>query len=324
MMREKLLAEIEEEYVFQRKKNEKEEAIRRENIRVRYPAIEELVEERENLVFSTIRCILGGNAGKTDNPSFRMDELNGKILAMLAENGFSANYLEPVYRCAKCKDTGYTGDIVREPCECLKKSYQEKLRKLIGLDRNREETFSSYDESMIPEEVVTGSGITQRQLTRIAKEQCEKWANAYPAVDHRDILITGGSGLGKTFLMRSMASRLLDRGQNVLLISAYTFLQMARKSYFDSEDGIVELMLVPVLMLDDLGSEPLMQNITVEQLFFLINERQSRNLSTIISSNLTLQELRERYTERIVSRLNNPKNCIILTLAGRDLRKIER
>ena len=83
-------------------------------------------------------------------------------------------------------------------------------------------------------------------------------------------------------------------------------------------------MDIPVLMLDDLGSEPLMQNITVEQLFHLINERQLRGLSTVISTNLTLKELRERYTERIVSRLNDPQNCEIIILEGQDLRKVRR
>ena len=66
------------------------------------------------------------------------------------------------------------------------------------------------------------------------------------------------------------------------------------------------------------------QNVTVEQLFQLINERQIRGLSTVISTNLTLKELRERYTERIVSRLNDPKNCEIIVLKGKDLRKAGR
>ena len=204
------------------------------------------------------------------------------------------------------------------------KAYQQKLRERIGLCGDKEETFENYNAEIIPDEKVGGTGVTQRQLTEIAREQCEKWANQYPLVNCRDILLTGGSGLGKTFLMRAMASRLIERGKNVLIISAYSFLQIARRSYFDSEDSIRELMDAQVLMLDDLGSEPLMQNVTIEQLFQLINVRQSRGLSTVISTNLNLQELRERYTERIASRLNNPKNCMILTLAGRDLRKFER
>ncbi len=322
-MREDLLTEIENEYAFQRTRNEMTEAERRENIRRNYPEIEKVLKEREMLVFGTFRNILNGNGGSVSLQE-RMNELNGRIGTMLKESGLPSDYLFPVYRCSICRDTGYKGNALREPCECLKKAYQEKLRIAVGLDRGQNETFETYDEMLIPNETVNESGITQRQLSRIARDQCEKWADRYPDIKHRDLLISGGSGLGKTFLLRAMANRLIARGENVLIVSAYTFLQMARKYYFDTDNGLQELMTVSVLMIDDLGSEPLMQNITVEQLFNLLNERQSRNLSTIISTNLTLQELRERYTERVASRLNNPRNCLVLTLAGRDLRKLER
>lgn len=322
-MREELLAEIEEEYASQRRINEQTEKQRRDGIIRDYPDLAALMKEREELIFGTMRLILDGNAVQTDLTG-RMKETNRKISALLVQHGFSSDYLDPVFRCRKCSDTGYTGDTVREPCECLKKAYQTRVRKSIGLDREQTETFETYDENLIPDEPVGTTGITQRQLSLIARDQCLKWADDYPDTAQRDVLISGGSGLGKTFLLRSMASRLVEHDNNVLIISAYTFLQMARKAFFDSDDSMRELMDVPVLMLDDLGSEPLLQNITVEQLFHLINERQAGNLSTVISTNLTLQELRERYTERVASRLNNPKNCLILTLAGRDLRKIER
>ncbi len=321
-MREDLLNELKDEYETIRSANEKEEAERRSRINRNYPEIASLVQERENLVFGTIKKILHGTA-EAENLPEKMENLNRLIEQKLLKSGLPADYLSPVYRCAVCKDTGYTGEPVREPCECLKKAYQQKIRDRIGLGKNASETFEKYDSSLIPDEPVS-NGVTQRQLTGIARDKCEKWADRYPDVQQRDILLTGGSGLGKTFLMRAMAARLIERGQNVLIVSAYTFLQMARKSHYESENGVQELMEVPVLMVDDLGSEPLMQNITVEQLFFLINERQNRGMSTVISTNLTLQELRERYTERVASRLNNPKNCMILTLAGRDLRKFER
>ena len=78
-------------------------------------------------------------------------------------------------------------------------------------------------------------------------------------------------------------------------------------------------MEVPVLMLDDLGSEPMMQNVTIEQLFNLINERQNRNLATVISTNLDMAKFRERYSERIASRLRDSR-CTILSLLGKDIR----
>ena len=97
-------------------------------------------------------------------------------------------------------------------------------------------------------------------------------------------------------------------------------IEMLRKSYFDNDDSASELMDVDVLMIDDLGSEPLMQNITVEQLFNLLNERQGRGLSTVISTNLEMPKFRERYTERVASRLRDSMNCKVLSLMGKDIR----
>ena len=113
-------------------------------------------------------------------------------------------------------------------------------------------------------------------------------------------------------------SRMIERGINVLTISAYQFVQSARESYFDQENNMDELMNIPVLMLDDLGSEPLIRNITIEVLFNLINERLIRGRSTVISTNLKLEELRERYTERIVSRISDPATSLVITLEGKE------
>lgn len=322
-MREDLLTELEQEYETQRIWNEREEKNRRDRIRKNFPDIETLAVQRETLIFGTIHQILEGNA-KSEDLTEKMVTLNQQIADKLAENGFDEDYLGPVYRCVVCKDTGYTGELIKEPCECLRKAYQKKLRDRIGLGGAKKETFETFDLMKIPDIVVDNHGTTQRRLSEIARIQCETWANQYPQVKKRDMLLTGKSGLGKTFLMRAMAARLIERGINVLIVSAYTFLQMARKSYFDAENGTKDLMDIPVLMLDDLGSEPLMQNITVEQLFYLINERQTRGLSTVLSTNLTLKELRERYTERVASRLNDPQNCEVIILEGNDLRKLER
>ena len=319
-MREDLLNELENEYAQLRADNERTEEIRKEKIRMEQPHIYELTKERENIVFGTLRNIVNGTVAKTDDLPERMEKLNEQIRVLLTENGYPADYLAPVYHCPLCKDMGRTGETIKEPCECLKKAYQEKLRKKIGLNGMRAETFETFDTSVFPDEKIPGLDFTQREMMQLYRTVCEKWANEYPEAEYRDLLLTGSTGLGKTFLLRAMAERLIERDINVLIISAYKMLEILRKSYFENDDSANELLDAQVLMIDDLGSEPLMQNVTVEQLFNLLNERQNRGLSTVISTNLEMAKFRERYTERIASRLRDSRSCKVISLLGKDIR----
>ncbi|MCR5566865.1 MAG: ATP-binding protein [Clostridiales bacterium] len=318
-MREDLLKELELEYDQVRFANEREEQRRREQIMAEEPEIYALVRQREELIFGTLRNALRGPAD-AGNLAARMKELSAGIRSKLEEKGFSADYLAPVYRCPVCRDTGRTGDPVKEPCACLKKAYQQKLRGKIGLDSGKNETFESFDLSVFPEEKIPGQSFSQRELMRVHLATCRKWAEEYPDSTYRDLVLTGSTGLGKTFLLHAMADRLIERDINVLLISAYRMLEVLRKSYFENDQGSSELLDADVLMIDDLGSEPLMQNVTVEQLFNLLNERQNRNLSTVISTNLDMAKFRERYTERVASRLRDSRCCKVMNLIGRDIR----
>lgn len=318
-MREDLLRELEREYEQIRSANEQEENRRKEKIRTEKPEIYTLVQEREDLIFGTLRDILNGEARTEELPE-RMEELSARIRIKLQEEGFPADYLAPIYRCPLCKDTGKTGELIKEPCICLKKAYQKKLRERIGLSGDRRESFETFDLSVYPDEKIQGQKFTQREIMQHYRAVCEKWANGYPNGMFRDLMLTGGTGLGKTFLLRAMAERLIERDINVLIISAYRMLEILRKSYFENDESASELLETEVLMIDDLGSEPLMQNVTVEQLFNLLNERQNRRLSTVISTNLDMAKFRERYTERIASRLRDSRFCKVLILAGKDIR----
>ena len=321
-MREDLLSEVESELMMIRALNEREELRRREQIAAEQKEIYALVRQRQELVFGTLRNILKKPTDAGDLPG-QMEKLSAEIRVKLVEKGFPADYLAPVYRCPICRDTGWTGKPVKQPCTCLKKEYQQKLREKIGLGSQQKETFDSFDLSVFPDEKNPGQAFSQRDLMKIFRDDCSAWADAYPKQQKRDILLSGKSGLGKTFLMHAMADRLIERDVNVLIISAYRMLEILRKSYFDNDDGASDLADAEVLMIDDLGSEPMMQNVTVEQLFNLLNERQNKGLSTVISTNLNLVEFRERYTERIASRLTDTRYCMVLSLIGKDIRKEE-
>lgn len=318
-MREDLLREVETEYDQIRTENERTEKNRKEKIRTEYPEIFTLVREREDLVFGTLRAILNGSA-ETENLPEKMERLSAEIRNKLTAAGFPGDYLAPIYRCPLCKDTGRTGELIKEPCECMKKAYQRKLRSSIGLNSEKRESFETFDLSVFPDEPLPGRSYSQRDMMDIARDDCQEWADQYPEVPNRNMLLTGKSGLGKTFLLRAIAERLIERDVNVLIISAYKLLEIVRKAYFSNEENAGEISEIEVLMIDDLGSEPLMQNVTVEQLFNLLNERQNRGLSTVISTNLTMPELQGRYTERIASRLRDKNNWKVITLEGKDIR----
>ncbi len=318
-MREELLREIENELEVQRRENELTEHRRKEEISRLHPEIEILTRERENLVFGTLRSILQGEAKADDLPE-KMVKLNQQIRKKLEENGYPADYLAPVYHCPLCKDTGVIGETIRNPCECVNRRYQEKWREKIGLAGNGQETFENFRTDIYSNRKEAGSNYSTREYMMLVKSTCEQWSNQYPKTDKRDLMLSGQSGLGKTFLLRAMASRLIERNIPVLLISAYDLQEIMRNEYFEGGNETKESINTEVLMIDDLGSEPFLQNISVEQLFRVINERQNKNRATVISTNLIAEELQDRYTERIMSRMNDKRTCMYIPLTGDDIR----
>ena len=149
-MRDELLNELENEYAARRMENERTENARREEIRLKHPDIERMMLEREQLIHGVIRGILNGNASGEKLPD-RMEQINRNIRQALIHAGLSEDYLEPVYNCSICRDRGYLEKPLKEPCQCLKKAYQQKLRAWIGLNSSADESFEKYDADRIPD-----------------------------------------------------------------------------------------------------------------------------------------------------------------------------
>ncbi|MDD2648929.1 MAG: ATP-binding protein, partial [Eubacteriales bacterium] len=239
--------------------------------------------------------------------------------------GFPEDYLQPVYECDKCRDTGYIGDGIQEMCQCLKKRLYEDYGREMGLCERQKQTFQTFSLSVFPQEVIPDAGVSQRALMQVIKKRCEKFADDFPETQTDNLLLYGASGLGKTFLMHAIAHRVIERGYSVLIISAYRMFELMRRAHRDGDDaGLQPLFDAELLLIDDLGTEPMMENITVIQLFNLLNERAVRRLHTAVCTNLTPKELQERYTERVTSRLLDRQSTMQLYFAGRDIRLSER
>ena len=323
-MRNTILQELHAEYEQRQQANQREEAFRRMQAEAACPEIGQVLESRQNLIFGTLRGILDGKASAEDIPA-KMDVLNKRLTSLLKQHGFAENYLDPVCQCPVCGDTGYVGEVVREHCECFNQAFYARMYQRMGLSESTAQSFEAFDLNVFSAEKLPGKTYSQRDLMNVIRKTCEQYAENYPSVPVKDMLLMGQSGLGKTFLMHAMAKKLIQRGKNVLLISAYKFLDVARKAYMSGNvEELDALMDADVLMIDDMGVEPLMENITIPQWFNLINERQLRGKGTILSTNLMEDELRRRYTERIASRLMNNTQCRLVQFAGGDVRRAAR
>jgi len=322
MTRNEILQELLNEYADRRAENARQEERRLENAAQLIPALPAELEARRELVFSGMRRVLAGQP--LPDMEKAMAAQNEKIRGLLKAANLAEDYLQPIFTCPQCQDTGFVGENVREYCPCLVKVMNRRLFDAIGLTEKAPQTFETFDLDIFSDEKLEGRPYSQRDLMDRAQKICRAYAESFPRTEANDILLLGASGLGKTFLMQAIAHRVLERGFTALTVSAYRVVEMAREAHFNNDMSLLApLMEADLLLIDDLGVEPLMENITITYLYHLINERQARGRHTVISSNLTVNELQTRYTERIASRLTDPMQVKMIVLKGRDVRRRE-
>ena len=323
MTSEQILLHLHQEYARRREDNMILFEQRQDEACQRCPGLRELLNARHASVMAGVRATLltaQKDAFRASGLASQMAEMNRRITEKLQEGGLPQDYLQPVYTCPACRDEGYIYDPSRRMCDCLKKAFNRRLLEESGLagDAN---TFESFDETLFSDEP-DERGLSQRKAAVAIRNACLQYADSFPETPVRDLLLMGKSGLGKTFLLQCIAHRVAQRGFLPTYTSAYRLFELARKAYIENDSEILAPMMeAPLLLIDDLGTEPLMNNITVTQLFNLLNERQMAGRHTVISTNLSMAELQERYTERITSRFMDAAACRRLMFVGADIRR---
>ena len=310
----------------QRAANLSEEKRRRAEAEEKSPAVRALLERRQQLFFSGVRdAFAAPDQAKTISASMqaRMASINAQLRAALHACGLPEDYLQPVYRCAVCRDTGYVGEPVHEMCACLKRAILSRLYQDEGLRPLERENFASFDETIFPDTPIEGRRGTQRGFIRKCREYCEGFADSFAPGEGKGLLLCGRTGLGKTFLMNCVAQRVLDRGYSVVVVSAYKLIEAMRRFQF-GEDGlqqVQDMLACDLLCIDDLGSEPMLRGVTVSAIYHVVNERRNAGRAIVVTTNLDSDLLYEKYDDRIGARLTDPSRMKVIPFVGEDVRR---
>ena len=242
---------------------------------------------------------------------------------LLAENGFPTDYLRLRYDCDICKDTGYIGS---ERCSCFKKALSRFLLKESNMENLLEtENFDTFDSSLFsndPADADKSLGITPYENIMSVLSRAKHYVETFDET-HGNILIYGPTGVGKTFISSCIAKALIDSSHSVLYHTAAGLFSALEKRRFGTGDRDVSrkeeehIFECDLLIIDDLGSEFYTQ-FTASSLFNIINERQLAGRSTVISTNLSFDEIIYNYSERTYSRIC--KYYDLFKIIGSDLR----
>ena len=291
---------------------------RQKEARQALPALDGLEKQYRAAQVRRGMALRDGDAAVLEEAEREVEALLRQRGELLASGGFSQDYLDLQYDCPICRDTGYLDG--GKPCPCLEKAMLEQCSKESNLTRLREERFSAWDLSRIPEE----NG--QRAASEKLRALCEAYAEAFPRTERLNLLLLGGTGLGKSFALHCVGGRVLERGFSVRKLTAHQFYQMMLEEVIRGRDytALRQLEQTDLLILDDLGSEPRVSDISESSLYTLLDERIMAGRHTLFASNLSEAALAERYGERTVSRLFDPSVTRALQLRGRDLRLLKK
>lgn len=285
------------------------------------PAVREMNEEISSAAVRSARQLLEGDVSAVEKLRRIIADLKEERQVLMEAYGYPADYLEIKYECPDCRDTGY---LEGKKCHCFRQREieilyaQSNLREI--LERENFSTFSYeyFDDVKVDER----SGKTARDYMKQVVEVCRRYVEQF-GNQKGNLLFTGKTGLGKTFLSNCIARELIERCYSVVYLPAAEMFEIFSKEKFsyDSSDEDRDrsryLLECDLLIIDDLGTE-LVNTFTTSQLFYVVNERLNRKKGTIISTNLPVNEMRDEFTDRVMSRIVSQYQ--VIPLYGEDIR----
>ncbi len=287
------------------------------------PEIEEIDKQITSNGISYARMAL-------TNSNLSIKELEQKNQALikrkenlLTTHGFPNNYLSSIYTCPDCQDTGF---INGEKCHCFKQAIVDFLYRQANLDTVlKHENFHNFRFDYYPDSPKDKSlGLSPLENIQQIVIDCQKFIASFED-SYYNILLYGNTGVGKTFLINCIAKELLDMAHTVVYLTSFQLFDILAKHTFsksieektEADYQFQYIFDCDLLIIDDLGTENV-NSFIASQLYQCINERHLSEKSTIISTNLSLDDIKNLYSERVFSRLLS--NYKLFKMIGDDIR----
>lgn len=314
---------ISEEYRSKYRAAEIKADERRNEIHMLVPEVAKIDMQLSNLSSTIMAAVMHGNgniAEAVENIRKSNAEMVQSRRTLLINAGYPADYTDPHYECEKCGDTGFIDNTM---CDCMKKAlvlagYESAgIAPLIG--KCNFESFSLDYYRTSPEHY---------ERMKTVYEKIHSYAEGFN-MKSGNLLLVGGTGLGKTHLSVAIAKKVVEKGYDVVYSPATSMLADFEYQRFGNSTSGVEsadtskYFNCELLIIDDLGTE-VNNQFTTNCLYNIINVRLNSGLPTVISTNLVSSDLRSRYWDRITSRIFGEYN--IMAFLGKDVRmqKISR
>lgn len=244
----------------------------------------------------------------------KYDATKTKIKRLVKKNKIDLSSIKPQYKCKICKDQGR---VAGKDCDCLKREISHLLFEQCGLKLDELPDFATTKFDLYKDKVTKDS---VEHLYKILENYIDK----YSETTKRFVVVCGKVGVGKTHMLQCAVKRAIESNLMTYYTTAFNLNQDMLAYHCASlqdKPGIISKYLdSDLLCIDDLGTEVIYKNVTVEYLYLILNERQQRGKNTIITTNLNIEQIRDIYDDRIMSRLVSKKDSILVEMNSEDLR----
>ena len=286
------------------------------------PRIREIdMQLRRTMAMAAQAAFLQGSDGRAEMDSIREQNLQlQRERARLAAEHFEEGFLDDTPLCDRCGGSGYLGT---QMCECLAELCRQEQKKEISVLSGSKEHFAQFRLDYYPDRIDPTLGVNIRSVMEKTFQTCRRYAQFFTEKSG-NLLLSGDTGLGKTFLSACIARTVADRGYSVVYESAgHLFTNMERAKFAGDEaarENCRRYNECDLLIVDDLGTE-MPGQFTTAALYGLINDRLLAAKPMIVSTNLTVDDMLKRYSPQIASRLRGSFERV--AFLGEDIRLLK-